>query len=177
LQGHDHGSSADKPRESWAEEFWDGEDRRLSAVVDVVITRGKSVSAPALEHAIDHIRARMSISGVRLQGSLVYMVTFQRPILRQPSSIAQPEDGAPDSECTNSNRNNDEVSLPEDNADREAQVHRMVSTAIPYFTALFDSDGQAVHFSTSWYSVTDMNEEKTMGKAGFKRFMLMTDKP
>jgi len=43
-----------------------------------------------------------------------------------------------------------------------------VSTAIPYFTALFDSDGQAVHFSTSWYSVTDMNEEKTMGKGWFQ---------
>ncbi|KAJ9651382.1 hypothetical protein H2198_009326 [Neophaeococcomyces mojaviensis] len=168
LQRNDHGSNADQPRESWAEDFWDDEDRRLSAVVDVMIIRSKPGSAPAPEHDVNHIRARMSIRGLRLKGGSVYVVTFQRPILRQPSSTAQPGDGAPDSEYTNSDHNDDEVSLPEDSADREMQVHRMVSTNIPYFTALFDSDGQAVRFSTSWYRVTGTTDEETLGKGWFR---------
>jgi len=38
LQQNDHGTSADKPWESAAEDFWDDEDQILSAVVDVAIT-------------------------------------------------------------------------------------------------------------------------------------------
>ncbi|KAJ9651205.1 hypothetical protein H2198_009507 [Neophaeococcomyces mojaviensis] len=110
----------------------------------------------------------MSIRSLRLDGGSVYIVTFQRPILRQPSSAAQPGDGAPDSKHTNSYHNDDDVPLPEDSTDREAQMHRMVSKNIPYFTALFDSDGQAVHFSTSWYHVTDMTDEETLGKGWFQ---------
>ena len=59
LQSDEHGSSADKQRESRAEDFWDDEDRRLSTVVDVVITQSKSGSAPTPEHDVNHIRARM----------------------------------------------------------------------------------------------------------------------
>ena len=168
LQHNDHGSSAEKSCESWSEDFWDDEDRRLSAVVDVIIPRINPASAPVPEHDVNHIRARMSVQGLRLEGGSVYIVTFQRPILRQPSSTAQSGDGAPDSERINSDHNDNEVPLPEDSAEREAQVHRMVSQKIPYFTALFDLNGQAVHLSTSWYRVTDMTEQDTLGKGWFQ---------
>ncbi|KAJ9661393.1 hypothetical protein H2198_001961 [Neophaeococcomyces mojaviensis] len=168
LQHNDHGNSVDKQRESWVEDFWDDEDRRLSTVVDVMVTRSKSVSIPASEDDVNHIRARMSVRGLRLEGGSMYIITFQRPVLRQELSNAQPRDRASDNEHINQDQNVDEVSLPEDSADREKQVHRMVSTAIPYFTALFDPDGQAVYLSTSWYRVTGMTSEETLGKGWFQ---------
>lgn len=165
---NDHASSADKPRESCAEDFWDDEEGRISTAVNVVITRSESASAAAAKHDVSRIRARMSIQCLRLDGDSAYIVTFHRPVLHQPSSNIQPLDKAADNEHTGSNHSDDKISLPEDGTDRETQVHRLVSTAIPYFTALFDSDGQAVHFSTSWYRVTGMTKEETLGKGWFQ---------
>lgn len=52
--------------------------------------------------------------------------------------------------------------------DRETQVHEIVSTAVPYFTALFDADGQAVHFSLSWAQVTGLAGKKALGSGWFQ---------
>jgi len=102
----------------------------------------------------------------------MYVVTFHRPTFHQSASTnqpgdgVQPGDGAPDNEHINLDDHDGEALLS--GADREMQVHRVVSASIPYFTALFDSDGQAVHLSTSWYSATDMTSEETMGKGWFQ---------
>lgn len=164
LQHNNYSCSSDETHDSRTEDFWDDEDRRLPAVVDVMITRRKSASARVPPHDLDDVRARMSIQSLRLEGVALYIIAFQRPLLRQTSSTTKTRHISPDREHTHSDNGKMQISLPEDDVGRETQVHRLVSTAIPYYTALFDSNGQAVYLSMSWYRVTGMTVEESLGR-------------
>lgn len=151
-----------------AEDFWDNEEHRFPTVADVLISHGDIVPKSRDEYPRSWLRARMSIRSLHSNGELIYLVEFHRPIKSQSSPISRSGNPEPpigdvpmDAE--------DEVSFPAKNdIERERQVHEKVSANIPYFSALFDSTGQALHFSKSWGRVTGMSHETTVGDGWFQ---------
>ncbi|KAK5069156.1 hypothetical protein LTR64_008691 [Lithohypha guttulata] len=149
-----YGSSNDKPCESRAKDFWDDEDRREAAISDVVVTELRSKSVP--------VRARMIMRPLQLEDGSFYVVVFQRP-----SARTQFDDDGHARKDTNAGEADLQLSRS-DLKEREAQVHNLVSTNIPYFTAIFDSEGKAVHLSLSWQRVTDMKQKDSLGTGWFQ---------
>lgn len=177
--GHNRDSKVDLQRDR-TYEFWDSQDYMVPATTNVWIPEHKSSSAAASKGNSRYCRARISVQALHLEGNPMYLVEFHRPQQQEPSSSPS-EDGESETESSRHKKKQRTGDvLAEEGLDREVQVHRKVSVAIPYFTALFDMNGEAVHFSTSWNRITDMTPEGTMGKGWIQAFhpddrLAMTD--
>lgn len=158
-----------RPGISSARNFWDDEEHNFPVVADVLISHGDLIPTSRDEYPKSWLRARMSMTYLPSEGELMYLVQFHRP-LRSGLSPAAQSLGTSDSqtEDVDTDEKAQEIFPAEDSSEREKQVHDKVSENIPYFSALFDESGQALHFSQSWGRVTGMSHETTIGDGWFQ---------
>ena len=165
-------SHVESPWPGATSEFWDQEDKISQPTVDVRITRPQSAGKrPGDKRKVsDRIRAQMCSRRIQLDDQVIYLVDLQRPT-SQPILPPNRSDESIGHDDSMGPPNGDErIVLPEDSSDQETQVHRIVSTAIPYFTALFDAQGEAVHLSSSWHRVTGRGAKESLGSRWFEAF-------
>lgn len=159
------------PRPTTTSEFWDLEDDRSQPTVDVKIVRPQSASRIlGGKRNVEHFRARMCIQRIKYDDEVIYIVDLQRPTSQPTLSPMRPNDSIGHDDSMGPPNGDERIALPEDSSDQETQVHRIVSTAIPYFTALFDAHGDAVHLSSSWHRVTGRKAQDSLGSGWFEAF-------
>lgn len=169
LRGGDDEKIDSMSHTSSAQDFWADEEHKFPVVADVLISHGDLIPASRDEYPKTWLRARMSMTYLPSEGELMYLVEFHRPLQRDSLSVPQSV-GTSDAQMEDVDTDEKARSIfpAEDSSEREKQVHDKVSEKIPYFSALFDESGRALHFSQSWGRVTGMSHETTIGNGWFQ---------
>lgn len=160
----------ESPRPTTTSEFWDQEDDRSQPTVDVKILLPQPASRLGAKRKVDPLRARMCSQRIKYDDEVIYIIDLQRPTPQPSLSPRRYNDSIGHDDSMGPPHGDERIVLPEDSSDQETQVHRIVSTAIPYFTALFDAHGDAVHLSSSWHRVTGREAKDSLGSGWFEAF-------
>ncbi|KAH8706892.1 hypothetical protein GQ44DRAFT_777713 [Phaeosphaeriaceae sp. PMI808] len=146
------------------DDFWNQEDGHQSIVEsDIYVARhdsGTSVhDTTGSIQASSRMRVRATVHWYPSSKDGVFLITFSRTSLPQPSDSQSRPTGCAlpqslEKTSSNSSAHLEEVLL---------SASGIASSIIPYIVVVFDTDGQVTSFSESWYKLSGLNESESLG--------------